>query len=369
MRRLLLPSFLSASASAVLAATLALSPASRTEAQEGPAVAQEAPVVEGKVGKLPHVQFDIEKRQVRVECEALAVNAPLEFFICLAGTAEHEAVMRTPAKPSHIHTALLAVGLKPGQPLTFLDATKKWLPPQGPPLQMTVEFDKDGQKVSYPAYRWLRDIKTKKEPKAFTWIFAGSRVTPDGRYGADDTGYVVTLVNFDYAMIDIPDLASSSNDLLEFERNADLMPPKGTKVTLIIEPAGKPAGGGAADPGKSAVAAGETPTVPAPPAAPGNPNAPGTGDAPAGLSEVAMDEKRVQSMIDYHAKVMQPRQQALKEAAEAHYKVIAELRKEQQRLITEADRIQRAIDQLERSWSDATTPRPEFDVPPEAPQN
>lgn len=121
---------------------------------------------------------------------------------------------------------MLAVGLKPGQPMTFLDATKKWLPPQGPPLQLTVTFEKDGQAVSYPAYRWLRDIKTKKEPKAFTWIFAGSRVTPEGRYGADDTGYVVTLVNFDYAMIDIPDLVSSSNDLLEFERNADLMPPK-----------------------------------------------------------------------------------------------------------------------------------------------
>lgn len=322
------------------------------------AVAQDQPAP-AKTGKLPGVEFDIEKKVVRVECEALEVNAPLEFFVCLAGTAEHEAVMRTAAKPSHIHTALLAVGLKPGQPLTFLDATKKWLPPQGPPLQMTVEFMKDGQKVSYPAYRWIRDIKTKKEPRAFTWIFAGSRVTPEGRYGADDTGYIVTLVNFDYAMIDLPDLASNANDLLEFERNADLMPPKGTKVTLVIEPAGKVAGGEApkvTTPVAPEVA--NTPPTPKPEVAP----APGA--APAGLSEIAIDEKRVQSMIDYHKSVMSPRQKALKEAAEAHYKVISELRKEQQRLITEADRIQRAIDQLERDWSDTVTPRPEFETEP-----
>jgi hypothetical protein len=50
----------------------------------------------------------------------------------------------------------------------------------------------------------IRDVKTKKEPRAFTWIFAGSRQTPNGTYGADDTGYTVTLVNFDYALIDIP---------------------------------------------------------------------------------------------------------------------------------------------------------------------
>jgi hypothetical protein len=41
--------------------------------------------------------------------------------------------------------------------------------------------------------------------------------------------------------------------------------------------------------------------------------------------------------------------------------VIAQLRAEQQRLITEADRIQRAIDQLEKNWNDVVTPRPELE--------
>ena len=346
------------------ATAAAAAPANPPAAPAAPATAPAA-----NVGRLPHVEIDRDKRQVRVECEALAVNAPLEFFVCMAGTSEHEAVLRSAAKPSHIHTGLLMLGLKPGQPVTFLEATKKWLPPQGPPLHITLEYQRDGRTVSYPAYRWIRDIKTKKEPKAFTWIFAGSRVTPDGRYGADDTGYTATLVNFDYALIDVPDLASNSNETLEWERNAELMPPKGTKVWMVIEPVGNPIGGGA--PAVGVPAGG---VAPATPAAPGTPTPalppfpgatqPAGGKAPAGLSDVQIDEQKVQAMVDYHQKVMAPREQVLREATESHYKVIAELRKEQQRLITEADRIQRAIDQLEKNWNDAVTPRPEQDAPP-----
>ena len=381
-----------AAAAALLAAAIVAPPVGAQEKPaDKPAAAAPAPAAApvqaaapgpaDKVGRLPHVEFSVDRRQVRVECEALAVNAPLEFFICSAGTAEHEAVMRTKAKPSHIHTALLAIGLKPGQPMSFMEATKKWLPPQGPPLHMSVEFERDGKTVSYPAYRWLRDIRTKKEARAFTWIFAGSRPTQEGRYGADDTGYVATLVNFDYALIDIPNLASNSNDLLEWERNAELMPEKGAKVTLVIEPAGKPGGGpGGAAPGGAGAPSGgggggdgganTTDKPDAGPAAGGNStaagnaaaNAPAGGGAP-GLSAIEADERKIKSMVEYHAKVMGPRQQALREAAEAHYKVVAELRKEQQRLISEADAIQRAIDELEKQWADATTPRPEFESP------
>ena len=39
--------------------------------------------------------------------------------------------------------------------------------------------------------------------------------------------------------------------------------------------------------------------------------------------------------------------------------VLAELRREQQRLIDEADRIQRLIDELEQHYQQLTTPRPE----------
>ena len=80
--------------------------------------------------------------------------------------------MRSEVKPSNLHLALLAIGLKPGQPLQYSDATKRLIPPQGPPLQIMMEYQKDGKTISVPSWTWMRDVKTKKQPPAFTWVFA-----------------------------------------------------------------------------------------------------------------------------------------------------------------------------------------------------
>src|SRR5215470_2799220 len=115
------------------------------------------------VGKFPGVEVNVQQKQVRIACQSLRVEAPLEFFCVVAGTSEHESVLRTAAKPSHIHTALLMLGLEPG-----------------PPLSISVEFQKDGKTVTLPAHKLMRDLHTKKPMPPTTWIFAGSRVMPDG---------------------------------------------------------------------------------------------------------------------------------------------------------------------------------------------
>src|SRR6476661_381798 len=84
-----------------------------------------APPASQPVGKLPHVEVDAKHRQVRVECEALHVIAPLEFFCCVTGTNEHESVLRSKVKPSNLHLAMLMIGLEPGKPASYSDAAKK----------------------------------------------------------------------------------------------------------------------------------------------------------------------------------------------------------------------------------------------------
>ena len=63
-------------------------------------------------------------------------------------------------------------------------------------------------------------------------------------------------------------------------------------------------------------------------------------------------------MKEYHQRIMAPRSRALREAAQAHFEVVESLRKEQQRLISEADLIQRSIDEIEKEYQDLTTPQP-----------
>jgi len=296
-----------------------------------------------KLGKLPHVEFDAARKQVRVECEMLAVDAPLEFFCCLKGTNDYEAMIRSEVKPSDLHVALLAIGLKPGQPLQYSEATKRWIPPQGPPLQITMEYQKDGKTISVPSWTWMRDVKTKKTAHAFTWVFTGSRVMEDGKYAADVTGYLISIVNFDYTVIDVPQLASSSNELLEWERNPDTTPKAGTKVTMVIEPAGAEH----RDPGVAPT------TQPARNVTPASTQSAEVDSAIYAADQtVAAERKAWQQDVARH-------RDAMRQAAEAHYKIMQTLRAQQQKLIDQADRMQQTIDELEKEYQDLTTPRPE----------
>ena len=308
-----------------------------------PAVQPAAPTV----GKLPHVEFDGRRKQVRVECEMLAVDAPLEFFCCVKGTNDYEAMIRSEVKPSDLHLALLAIGLKPGQPLQYSEAAKRWIPPQGPPLQMSLEYEKDGRMVSVSAWKWMRDVKTKKPAPPFTWVFTGSRVMPDGKYAADVTGYLVSIVNFDLTVIDIPQLASSSNDLLEWERNPDTTPKAGTKVTMVLEPAGAEHHDAEVLPTTQPVTA---------PTSQGVAAAPGTGNVEASIS--AAENVKKQAQTDWRAEVGR-HADAMRDAAQSHYRIMQTLRSQQQKLIDEADRMQQTIDELEKEYQDLTAPRPD----------
>jgi hypothetical protein len=326
-----------------------------------PALAADAPA-KPDASKMPHMSVDVQKKQIRVECEALNPQMPLEFFCCMSGTAEHEAVLRSPVKPSHLHLGLLMLGLQPGEPVRFSKAADKWLPPHGPPLQIFCEWiDKDGKSIHVPAYRMMRNVKTKKPMQAMTWIFAGSRVMEDGKYAADTTGYIVSVVNFDLTVIDIPELASSANETLEWEYNPDLVPAKGTKVWMIIQPAGKDTSTKPAADKIKADAGGPLDVLAAAPDS-ATPATDTASDKP--LTDVKLDEQKVKALRKMWEEKVAPQNKALREAAQAHYEVINALRREQNRLIDEADRVQRVIDQLQKEYQDMTTPRPETEEGP-----
>jgi hypothetical protein len=261
-----------------------------------------------------------------VECEVIGCTAPLEFLCVMTGTNEHESILRTAAKPSHIHAGLLMIGMQQGEPVRFSAATNKWLPPAGPPLQISVEFEKDGKLTAIPAYRLFRDITSKKTMPARTWLFVGSKILNSGQYAADATGYVVSVVNFDLSLIDVPGLVSSSNDTLQYVADADLTPPAGTKVRMILEPAGAQIEAAAPE--------------------------------PASTQRVTVDQVKLDRLRDQWKREVAGRAGDIKQAAAEHYRVITELRAEQNRLIDEAERVGRMIDELEKDYQNMTVPHP-----------
>ena len=197
----------------------------------------DAPPAATQAGKLPHIKIDVKAKEVRVECQAVKADYPLEFLAVVTNTNEYEALVRSDVKPSDLHLALLLVGAVAGQPIHYSEATKTWLPPAGGPIDIWFEYKKDGKNVKAPAYEWMRDVKTKKTAPPMSWVFTGSKLTEDHSYAADSTGSLIGVINNELSVLDVPALKSRALEARDFERNPDLIPSTGTAVTMILSPA------------------------------------------------------------------------------------------------------------------------------------
>ena len=170
------------------------------------------------------------------------VAALVNLGVVAVGGPEHEAVLRTRAKPSHIHAGLLLLGLRPGSPVVYDERNNTWIPPHGPPVRAIAEWtDAAGASHRLPAEQLMCSIKDGTPMPPTSFIFAGSHVRPDdGAYLADFTGYVVSICNFEHTLLDVPRLVSSANETLEWQTDLVHGPAKGTAVTLILEPVDAP---------------------------------------------------------------------------------------------------------------------------------
>ena len=197
---------------------------------------QSAPADRGEL-RLEHLRVDLERRQVVVQAEVCLRQGLLELLLCKAGTKDYESILRTPARPSDIHAAMLALGLSPGLPVqrATRDGLAVVLPPRGPGLSVTLRWtDAQGQVRQADAASWLSARSCRAVPQE--WVFVGSRVLPDGPYQADMDGDVISVSNFASSVIDVPFESTDANARLEFEANTDAIPPVGTAVEVTIQP-------------------------------------------------------------------------------------------------------------------------------------
>ena len=205
----------------------------------------------------PLVQVDREKRVVRVTAEATKRVEragkvwPIEVFLCGLGGKMHEAVFHTTAKPSEIHKALEAIGLKPGAPADE-DENGKYIAPRGDPVDVFVEWtDEQGKVQRQPSYKMLvygagsSDPRKStqrgelKEPTPFTWLFVGSKMGIDPDTGKDVYG---GDLNLSIAIVNHEDRTAVFQTTLKDEpgfiyETSPEVPSPGTKVSIILQPA------------------------------------------------------------------------------------------------------------------------------------
>lgn len=156
----------------------------------------------------PFVRVDTEAGYVEFDSmvciDAHNPNTPrvyLEVLACTPDTREHESLVMTRARPSHVHAALLLLGLTPGKPgeWNWEGERIRAIPPEGPRLRvMALVAGREPEALE----SWVinaRDGRGLPEihPGA-RFVFAGSQMIPraEPAYRADGEGCLVGLATF-----------------------------------------------------------------------------------------------------------------------------------------------------------------------------
>jgi hypothetical protein len=188
------------------------------------------------------IWLDTKRKAVVIDGQVCLREGNLEMFACPKESKEHESVVSLNCQPSDAHAGLLAAGAKPGKPVRF---DPKYEPASGDVIEIFVLWrDAQGKKRQAKAQEWVKNIKTEKA-LAYDWVFAGSGFWKDEDTGKEhyqaNGGDFICVSNFPSAMLDLPIESSMANGELMFHAFTENIPPKGTKVRVVLIPRKKAA--------------------------------------------------------------------------------------------------------------------------------
>jgi hypothetical protein len=187
---------------------------------------------------LPDTDLWLDAKNKRIVMDGVVClrEGQLEMFACTKGTKEHESVVSVATKAFAVHAGLVAVGAKPGTPVKF---EPEYQPASGTTVDITAIWTDSKGKVHHDkAQNWVQNVKTKKAMTQ-NWVFCGSGFWQDNdgnrRYLAD-AGDFICVSNFPSAMLDLPVESSQGDHALMFRAFTENIPPRGTKVRLVLTP-------------------------------------------------------------------------------------------------------------------------------------
>ena len=209
--------------------------------------------------KLPGVQINLEEWCVDVDSRIALKEGLLELIACTKDTKEHESILVVDAKPSHVHTALLLIGARPGSPAQRQAIDPEMtrfrdIPSSGSPVNVFLVFkDKDGKEVEKPISDFIKSSEghdgipgpaaegDKEKFPTHTFLFAGSILTgEDGgprQYLCDANGNVISISTFGDELLCMPGFHENANGALMWQVDGEHLPELDSKVIMRLRPA------------------------------------------------------------------------------------------------------------------------------------
>lgn len=185
-----------------------------------------APAAWSRIGS---VEVDTANRQIRAEGFVNMDRGPIELLACGPRGKTHEALLVLQISPVDLQTALLLLGLQPGTDPVDLGVG----PPDGPQLDLWVEWQAGGETVRRRAEHLVFHRADGRALPETGWAFTGSQVI-DGRFMADaEQSFVATFWD-PWAILNLPLPCGGDDTLLQV--NETEVPPAGTPVHLRLVP-------------------------------------------------------------------------------------------------------------------------------------
>ena len=190
-----------------------------------------------RLSKEYEIWIDPKRKIVVVDGEVVLREGLLEMFACPKGTKEHESIVAVNSNAQLIHTGALAIGAVPGRPAQF---QPEYMPASGTEVEIWVLWTSAaGERKKVRAQEWIKELDSGKA-MPHRWVFAGSGFWTDEttgqRYYYGDAGDLICVSNFPSATLDLPIKSSQANESLGFAAFTENIPPRGTKVRLVLMP-------------------------------------------------------------------------------------------------------------------------------------
>lgn len=193
--------------------------------------------------QIGEIVFDRNLREIRFPAEVNMTEGSLEFLIVHEKGKVHEALLATKISPTHLNLAFTLLRYKPSPELYPLPAEEGGAAVKFPDvpveikdgarIAIEVEWSEDGKLRRLPVNEWVQHGEKADDMPAGPWVYGGSEVV-EGKYQPEVTGDIAAIYLSDSALINYPGADNTNDDVwAPFPKR---VPPKGTKVTVILSP-------------------------------------------------------------------------------------------------------------------------------------
>ncbi len=180
--------------------------------------------------QLDKIKIDLLNQEISFPAQFNMTKGLIETILVGPQGRLHETVLMTPELPSYIQTALLMMGLECGQNMELGNYD---IFPKGDSVLVFASWvDSTGEKRKERVERFVWNVKKNREMQQTPWIFLGSKIVGN-QFMADLDQNIMRTYHDPYAIIHSP-LPTITDDTF-YEANEKLIPPKGTKATIIIQ--------------------------------------------------------------------------------------------------------------------------------------